>query len=296
MSIQSTLNPILQTYNVLKTRSGTEPYLRSVKYIKYRVAISKLLVCSRALEIERGWYTSSITPVNERLCHTYQKVQDEFHFKMECKSNSDLRQTFINKLIARCPDFAELSQMEQFVYMLTNEDNVFDLVRRIYLQVLPTTKQYWKQPLKHILILLFVYKLYTCIYIYIYFKLLYIDIKSSSHIHEFYTSKCNRALLTFVAILWYLWWLCIPYLWYGYYMEVGDFMQMVIYLRSAYLMHVHLYIYVCVYICIAQFDFTWTLYTRDFTWTLYITDNTVYIHLRINTCFMLFLIVCVIVL
>ena len=79
-------------------------------------------------------------------------------------------------------------------------------------------------------------------------------------------------------------------------MEVGNFMQMIIYLRSAYLMHVHLYMYVCVYVCIAQFDFTWTLYTRDFTWTLYITDNTVYIHLRIYTCFMLFLIVCFIVL
>ena len=113
--------------------------------ITYWVAISKLRVSSHALEIERGRYASPKTPVNERLCH----------------------KRFINKLIARCPSFAELSQRDQFVYMFTNEDNVFDLVRQIYLQVLPTTKQNWKQPLKHILIRLFVY-IYMYIYIYIY--------------------------------------------------------------------------------------------------------------------------------
>ena len=122
MSIQNTtLNPILRTYNVLKTRFGTEPYLRSVKDIKYRVAIPKLRVSSHALEIERAW---SMTPVNERLCRACQKVEDEFHFMMECKSNSDLRQTFINKPTTRCPNFADLSQREQFVYMFTNEYNM----------------------------------------------------------------------------------------------------------------------------------------------------------------------------
>ena len=125
MSIQNTtLNPILRTYNVLKTRFGTEPYLRSVKDIKYRVAISKLRVSSHALEIERGRYTSPMTPVNERLCHACQQVEDEFHIMMECKSNSNLRQTFINRLTTRWPNFADLSQREQFVYMFTNEDDV----------------------------------------------------------------------------------------------------------------------------------------------------------------------------
>ena len=125
MSIQNTtLNPILRTYNVLKTRFGTEPYLRSVKDIKYRVAISKLRVSSHALEIERGRYTSPMTPVNEQLCHACQKVEDEFHFMMECKSNSDLCQTSINNLTTRCPNFADLSLREQFVYMFTNEDNM----------------------------------------------------------------------------------------------------------------------------------------------------------------------------
>ena len=135
---------------------------------------------------------------------------------------------------------------------------------RYNLQVLPTTKQCWKQPMKHTLIWLFVC-IYVCIKIYL--KLLYIDIKSSSYIHEFYTSKYIHILLKtfffrppgpvhkFFAILWCLWWLCVPYLWYGYYVEVCDF-----YTCAMHIMHV--------YACSAHFDLTWTLYTTDFAWTL----------------------------
>ena len=50
MSIQNTtFNSILWKYNVLKTRFGTEPYLRSVKDIKYLVASYKLCVRCHAL-------------------------------------------------------------------------------------------------------------------------------------------------------------------------------------------------------------------------------------------------------
>ena len=98
--------------------------------------------------------------------------------------------------------------------------------------------------------------IYIYIYICIYLKLLYIDIKSSSYVHEFYTSKYIPILLTTMFFK-----------------------------PPMHIMHV----------CSAQFDFTWTLYTTEFTWTLYTKDNTVYIHLRMYTCFMLFLIVCSIV-
>ena len=117
------LNSILRTNSVLKTRFGTELYIRSVEVIRYRVAISKLRVSSHALEIDRVRYISHIM-VNERLCHTCQKVEDEFHFMMECKSNWALRQTCINKLITRCPNFADLCKREQLVYKFTNEDNI----------------------------------------------------------------------------------------------------------------------------------------------------------------------------
>ena len=138
-----------------------------------------------------------------------------------------------------------------------------------------------------------------CIYIYIYLKTLYIDIKSSSYIHEFYTSKCIHILLTIihfrlpgpVYVFWlfynvsddyayrtcdraFIWKSVVLYKWF--------------YTNDMHIMHV--------YVCTTKFDFTWTLYSTDFTWTLYFTDNKVYIHLRMYTCLMLFLNVCFIVL
>ena len=45
---------------------------------------------------------------------------------------------------------------------------------------------------------MFIRYVYKYIYIYIYLKTLYIDIKSSSYIHELYTSKCIHILLTMI--------------------------------------------------------------------------------------------------
>ena len=133
-------------------------------------------------------------------------------------------------------------------------DGVFDLVRQIIYKSFGRRNivgsslwnRYWYD---------YSY-IYIYIYICIYLKLLYIDIKSSSYVHEFYTSKYIPILLTTMFFK-----------------------------PPMHIMHV----------CSAQFDFTWTLYTTEFTWTLYTKDNTVYIHLRMYTCFMLFLIVCSIV-
>ena len=116
--------PILRIYNVIKTRFGTEPYLRAVKNIKFRIAISKLRTSSHILAIERGRYTNPKTPAHERLCHSCQKIDDEYHFVMECKTNCDFREMFLSKLKERNRNFAALSQREQFVYIFKNEDNM----------------------------------------------------------------------------------------------------------------------------------------------------------------------------
>ena len=52
------------------------------------------------------------------------KIEDEYHFVMECKTNCDFRKTFLNKLKERNRNFAALNQREQFVYIFTNEDNM----------------------------------------------------------------------------------------------------------------------------------------------------------------------------
>ena len=114
--------PILWTYNVIKTRFGTEPYPSVVKYIKFRVAISKLRTSSHALAIEQGRYANPRTPVHERLCHSCRKIEDEYQNVMECKANCDFREMFLNKLKDRSRNFAALSQRKQCVYIFTNED------------------------------------------------------------------------------------------------------------------------------------------------------------------------------
>ena len=137
---------------------------------------------------------------------------------------------------------------------------------------------------------------YVYIYnIYIYLKTLYIDIKSSSYIHEFYTSKCIHIWLTIIYFRLpgpvYVFWL---------FYDVSDdyayrtcdmafISKSLVLYKWFYTSDMHI---THVYVCTTQFDFTWTLYSTDFTWTLYITDNKVYIHLRIYTCFMLFLNLC----
>ena len=47
----------------------------------FRVAITKLRVFSHRLEIEVGrWARPNRTPINERKCRYYDKLEDEFHF------------------------------------------------------------------------------------------------------------------------------------------------------------------------------------------------------------------------
>ena len=47
-----------------------------------------------------------------------------FIIVMECKTNCDFRETFLNKLKERNRNFAALSQREQFVYIFTNENDM----------------------------------------------------------------------------------------------------------------------------------------------------------------------------
>ena len=116
-------HPILKTYNFIKTRYGTEPYLYKVKNFKYRTAIAKLRTSSHSLEIERGRYTKPKTPAHQRLCSMCKTVEDEFHFIMECECNSELRHGLFDKMSNQYKIFVELNQLEKFIYLFTLEDN-----------------------------------------------------------------------------------------------------------------------------------------------------------------------------
>ena len=66
---------------------------------KFRVAMTKLRVSSHRLEIEVGRRTRpNRTPVDERKCRYGNKLEDEFHFLLECTLYEDLRKQYIKSI------------------------------------------------------------------------------------------------------------------------------------------------------------------------------------------------------
>lgn len=92
-------------------------YLDSVKVIKFRTAISRLRVSSHRLEIEAGRWARPYKPVNERLCNVCNRIEDEFHFVLECRLYSMLRRIYIDKYYWQRPS------MMKFIE-LVNSDNI----------------------------------------------------------------------------------------------------------------------------------------------------------------------------
>ena len=71
-------------------------YLETVKVTRFRVGFSKLRVSSHRLEIEVGrWTRPNRTPIEQRKCRICNTVEDEFHFRLECKSYNQIRKKYI---------------------------------------------------------------------------------------------------------------------------------------------------------------------------------------------------------
>ena len=74
-------------------------YLEAVNVKKFRLAMIKMRVSSHRLEIEVGrWARRNRTPINERKCRYCNKLEDEFHFLLECTPYVDLRKQFIKNV------------------------------------------------------------------------------------------------------------------------------------------------------------------------------------------------------
>ena len=118
-----TQNPILRTYTLFKTDFHSEPYLETVTNSKYRTALTKFRTSSHTLEIERGRHTKPITPINLRLCHICDLVEDEFHFFMECSLYDTDRKTLLTNVSYKYPLFADISAYEKFIFLMSFNDS-----------------------------------------------------------------------------------------------------------------------------------------------------------------------------
>jgi hypothetical protein len=93
-----------------------QPYLDLVNVKKFRVCLSRLRVSSHRLFIESGRWTRPVsTPVNERKCTFCDKLEDEYHFVLECVLYNDLRRQFVPVYYYRRPN------MQKFVELITTE-------------------------------------------------------------------------------------------------------------------------------------------------------------------------------
>ena len=91
---------------------GYKSYLDTVTTSKFRVALSRLRLSSHRLEIETGrWAKPNSIPIENRLCTSCMKFEDEFHFVLECTRYNDLRQTLIPNYYQRRPNMFKLIEL-----------------------------------------------------------------------------------------------------------------------------------------------------------------------------------------
>ena len=114
---------IARTYRLYKSSFGTECYLKSISNPKLKVALSKLRASSDDLELEHGPYVRPKLNVDERLCLSCNGVENEEHFVTACKDNEVERALFTNKLEKRDPSFANLTNKEKFIFLMTCADS-----------------------------------------------------------------------------------------------------------------------------------------------------------------------------
>ena len=115
-------NPLLRTYQKIKTKFLQEPYLYLIKEHKHRVALSRLRASSHTLEIERGRHDRPKKPIEARLCSQCTVIEDELHFVCQCMINNDARECMYDKINRVYGDFNNLSEEDKFLFLMSNDD------------------------------------------------------------------------------------------------------------------------------------------------------------------------------
>ena len=95
--------------------------------------LCKFRISAHSLRIETGRYEKtkdssgnySKLEKENRICKfcNLRMVEDEFHFLLNCPLYSDIRHTFIDNIQRNCNNFYHLSEKNNFLRILTNEDN-----------------------------------------------------------------------------------------------------------------------------------------------------------------------------
>jgi hypothetical protein len=114
----------LRTYATFKKEIGFEKYLSAIKNPQIRIQVSKFRLSNHRLMIEVGRHNG--IPKEIRFCpFCPQKVENEFHFLLECSLYKIQRENLINPITNLIPGFIYLTEGIKLAYLLTDiEPNV----------------------------------------------------------------------------------------------------------------------------------------------------------------------------
>jgi hypothetical protein len=97
-----------------------------MKNDEQRILLSKLRISNHNLEIERGRHRG--LQAKEGICKLCLKdVEDEIHLLLKCEALQNVRTPFIDLINNNNYNFKHLHDLdirEQFIWLMSNEDNV----------------------------------------------------------------------------------------------------------------------------------------------------------------------------
>ena len=113
----------LDTYFSIKKSFEMEKYLSMSKFY-LRKSLCKLRVSAHRLMIEIGRYNKTRLQRDERICKNCDtgKVEDEFHFLLECPNYIHERHAFFNNIKTKIHLFTSMSDKEKFEWLFIQED------------------------------------------------------------------------------------------------------------------------------------------------------------------------------
>ena len=108
----------LSLYSKLKSEIGIEKYLLEEPSFKNRQMITKLRVSDHTLEIETGRYKN--IPRENRNCKLCKdEIDDEYHFLLNCKLNSNLRNNLFSEIIKVIINFKQYEPLDKLRNILS---------------------------------------------------------------------------------------------------------------------------------------------------------------------------------
>ena len=121
-------NKKLNLYASFKTNYKFESYLDYITNFTIRSTLAKLRLSAHNLHIETGRFSKNRTPRDKRLC-PYCKtmniftVENDVHFLLSCSLLNEEQQKFLEQVYRNFPNTALLSELNLFVWLLTQEDS-----------------------------------------------------------------------------------------------------------------------------------------------------------------------------